>query len=75
MALSWTSNDKYGVLLYSTNIYCFRKLIDKKMGAAKRLKNQRRVNTHPEDDSASIAHNMEEPGLSIPPAEALRSIP
>ncbi|KAJ0180493.1 hypothetical protein K1T71_003897 [Dendrolimus kikuchii] len=51
------------------------RLIEKKMGEAKRHKSQRRVNTHPEDDSTSIANNMEEPGTSIPPAEALKTIP
>lgn len=44
------------------------------MGEAKRVKTQRRVNTNDEDD-ASIANNMEESGMSVPPAEALRHIP
>ena len=45
------------------------------MGEAKRMKNSRRVNTTPEADDASIANNMEEPGMSAPPADALRHIP
>ncbi|XP_026742720.1 uncharacterized protein LOC113504557 isoform X2 [Trichoplusia ni] len=51
-----------------------QKLLEKKMGEAKRVKTQRRVNTNDEDD-ASIANNMEESGMSVPPAEALRHIP
>ncbi|XP_075969535.1 uncharacterized protein LOC142972363 [Anticarsia gemmatalis] len=52
-----------------------QRLIEKKMGEAKRLKSQRRVNTSPEDDGASIANNMEEPGMSAPPAEVVTHIP
>ncbi|XP_037974128.2 uncharacterized protein LOC105397723 [Plutella xylostella] len=52
-----------------------QKLLEKKMGEVKRLKNQRRVNTNPEGESVSITSNMEEPGLSIPPSEILRTVP
>ncbi|CAB3242116.1 unnamed protein product [Arctia plantaginis] len=51
-----------------------QRLIEKKMGEAKRLKTQRRVNMS-EDDAASIANNMEEPGFSAPPAEVISHIP
>lgn len=44
------------------------------MGQAKRLKTQRRVNTS-EDDAASIANNMEQPGMSAPPAEVITHAP
>lgn len=44
------------------------------MGEVKRMKT-RRVNTTSEADDASIANNMEEPGMSVAPAEALRHIP
>uniref|UniRef100_A0A2A4K4R1 Uncharacterized protein n=1 Tax=Heliothis virescens TaxID=7102 RepID=A0A2A4K4R1_HELVI len=52
-----------------------QRLLEKKMGEAKRVKTSRRVNTAPEEDNASIANNMEESGMSEPPAEALRHIP
>ncbi|KAL4705142.1 hypothetical protein ACJJTC_018713 [Scirpophaga incertulas] len=52
-----------------------QKMLEKQMGQTKRLKSQRRENTHIEADSTSIANTMEEPGLSIPPAEVLRNIP
>lgn len=52
-----------------------QRLLEKKMGEAKRMKTSRRVNTTPEADDASIANNMEESGLSAPPAETLRHIP
>jgi hypothetical protein len=50
-------------------------MLDKKMGEVKRLKNQRRVNIHPEADDASITNNMEETAISIPPAEVLQDAP
>lgn len=56
-------------------LFPFRRLMDKKMGEAKRHKSQRRVNTHPEDDITSIANNMEEPSMSVAPAEVLKTIP
>lgn len=52
-----------------------QRLLEKKMGEAKRMKASRRVNTTPEEDDASIANNMEESGMSEPPAEVLRHIP
>ncbi|KAF9418414.1 hypothetical protein HW555_004702 [Spodoptera exigua] len=53
----------------------FQEAARKKMGEAKRMKSSRRVNTTPEEDDASIANNMEESGMSEPPAEVLRHIP
>lgn len=50
-------------------------MLEKKMGEAKRPKNQRRVSAHPEGDGISIVNNMEEPELSVPPADVLRDIP
>ncbi|CAH0748182.1 unnamed protein product [Diatraea saccharalis] len=52
-----------------------QRMLEKKMGEVKRLKNQRRVNSHPEADDVSISANMEEPVDSIAPAEILRTIP
>ncbi|KAL0893849.1 hypothetical protein ABMA27_013967 [Loxostege sticticalis] len=52
-----------------------QRMLEKKMGEVKRMKNQRRVNTHPESDDVSIANNMEESGMSLPPAEILRNVP
>lgn len=44
------------------------------MGEAKRPKSTRRVSAHPDGDGASIVNNMEEPELSVPPADALRTV-
>ncbi|XP_049867152.1 uncharacterized protein LOC126367601 [Pectinophora gossypiella] len=52
-----------------------QKMLEKKMGEVKRSKSHRRVSAHPEGDVTSIVNNMEEPELSVPPAEALRTIP
>ncbi|KAJ8725623.1 hypothetical protein PYW08_003806 [Mythimna loreyi] len=65
-----------GVFILGVLIDCRQqRLLEKKMGEAKRMKTSRRVNTTPEADDASIANNMEESAMSIPPAEALRHIP
>ncbi|XP_046965115.1 uncharacterized protein LOC124533709 isoform X1 [Vanessa cardui] len=52
-----------------------QRLLSKKMGEVKRMKNHKRVNTHPDADVVSIANNMEEEGISTPPAEVLKHIP
>lgn len=52
-----------------------QRLIEKQLGESKRIRKQRRVNTHPEDDVTSIANNMEESSMSAPPADSLRDIP
>ena len=53
-----------------------QRLLEEKMGIAKRLRHKRRTNTHPvESDTSGIANNMEEPSMSLPPAEVLRHIP
>lgn len=54
--------------------YC-RRMLEKKMGEVKRMKNQRRINTQAESDDVSIANNMEEPIESLAPAEILRNVP
>lgn len=56
--------------------YFGRRLLEEKMVEAKRKRHQRWVNTHPqENDASSVANNMEESGMSLPPAEVLRHIP
>lgn len=53
----------------------FRRILDKKIGEVRRRKNLRRAKSHPQADVVSIVNDMEGPGLSAPPVEALRNIP
>lgn len=59
---------------FSLLLLYFRRMLEKKMGEAKRPKTLRRVSAHPEGDGASIVNNMEVPELSVPPADALRIV-
>ncbi|XP_045445946.1 uncharacterized protein LOC123654028 [Melitaea cinxia] len=52
-----------------------QRLLNKKIGEVKRMKNHKRTNTYTESDVVSIATNMEEASMSTPPADALRNIP
>ncbi|XP_004924863.1 uncharacterized protein LOC114251555 [Bombyx mandarina] len=52
-----------------------QRVIAKQMGEAKRWRAPRRINVRNENDGVSIAHNMEATGISLPPAEALSTIP
>ncbi|XP_064293030.1 uncharacterized protein LOC128682607 isoform X2 [Plodia interpunctella] len=49
--------------------------LEKKMGEVKKLKNQRRINTHTAIDEISIADNMEQAESSVAPAQVLATIP
>ncbi|XP_072944045.1 uncharacterized protein [Epargyreus clarus] len=52
-----------------------QRILSKKIRDVKRLKIHKRANAHPEGDIVSIAHHMEEPELSVPPATVLQQIP
>ncbi|XP_045785218.1 uncharacterized protein LOC123880885 isoform X2 [Maniola jurtina] len=52
-----------------------QRLMDKKIGEVKKLKNHRKKNTNADLDVVSIANNMEEPSVSAAPAESLRHLP
>ncbi|XP_014358367.2 uncharacterized protein LOC106710726 [Papilio machaon] len=52
-----------------------QRILDKKIGEVRRRKNLRRVKSHPQADVVCIVNEIEGPGLSAPPMEALRNIP
>ncbi|CAH2074034.1 unnamed protein product, partial [Iphiclides podalirius] len=52
-----------------------QRILDKKIVEVRRRKNLRRVKSHQHSDVISIVNGMEDPGLSVPPAEVLRNIP
>lgn len=51
-----------------------QRLMAKKVGEVRRFKNKTHDNRNNEDDSASIANNMEQPGMSSPPVEVITHI-
>ncbi|XP_013182480.1 PREDICTED: uncharacterized protein LOC106128574 isoform X2 [Papilio xuthus] len=63
------------VFVLGVLIDCRQQILDKKIGEVRRRKNLRRAKSHPQADVVSIVNEMEGPGLSVPPVEALRTIP
>ncbi|CAG4981205.1 unnamed protein product [Parnassius apollo] len=52
-----------------------QRILEKKIGEVRRKKNLRRAKTQPQSDVVGIVNCMEDPGLTVPPADVLRNIP